>query len=95
MAIIKVDNTDHYIDIENSSWGENDQNMTGWSLRCDVNKQSKIIYKFPDDFILKHQSHIRISFDNQRDTTDNDESWDIIYLIDANGEEKASIIQNA
>ncbi len=86
-----MNKTDHYIDIENSSWGENDQNMTGWTLQRDVNNKSKIIYKFPDDFILKRQSHLRISFD----TINDDESWTITYLIDANGEEKSSIIQNA
>ncbi len=93
IAIIKVNSIDHYIDIENGSWGENDQNMTGWTLRRDLNKNSKIIYKFPDDFILKCQAHVRISFDEDIDQSCDTSSPVITYLINANGEEKASTIQ--
>jgi len=88
-----VNSIDHYIDIENGSWGENDQNMTGWTLRRDVNKNSKIIYKFPDHFILKCQAHVRISFDEDIDQSCDTSSPVITYLINANGEEKASAIQ--
>jgi hypothetical protein len=107
--IIKVNNIDHYIDIENDGYAENDQNMTGWTIRRDVNKESKIIYKFPDNFILKYRSKVRIVFGKKSDdiqeknkdiliNEDREESWDIdshevTYLIDANGEENASTIQ--
>jgi len=106
--IIKVNNIDQYIDIENDGGTENDQNMTGWILRRDVDKNSKILYKFPDNFILKYQSKVRIMFGKKNDIEekekdilidkDTEQSLDIglrvvTYLIDANGEEKASIIQ--
>jgi len=107
--IIKVSNIDHYVDIENNDRMENDQNMTGWTLQCDVDKKSKIIYKFPDDFILKCQSKVRIIFGKKSDMKEEEneillinenteESWDIgsrvvAYLMDPNGEEKASNIQ--
>lgn len=108
--IVKINNIDHYIDIENDGSIENDQNMTGWTIRRDVNKKSKNIYKFPDDFVLKYQSKVRIIFGNKSDiqekykeillliNEDTEESWDTgsyisTYLIDANGEEKASMIQ--
>ena len=83
-----MDPTDHSIDIENRS---SDENMTGWTLRRDVNNQSKIIYKFPADFILHRQSHLRISCD----IIDNEGSQDMIHLINSHGEEKSSIIPNA
>ena len=88
IVVTRVDHTDHYIDIENRS---DDENMTGWTLRRDVNNQTRIIYKFPAEFILHRQSHLRISCES----IDNEGSQDMIHLIDNHGEEKSSIIPNA
>ncbi len=107
IMISKVDNIDHYIDIENDGYTEKDENMTGWTLQRNVGKKSKIIYKFPDNFILKSRSNVRIlcgkksNIEEQEKTILIDEdtkSWDngshiCTHLIDANGEEKASILQ--
>lgn len=105
--ISKVNNIDHYIDIENDNCTEKDQNMTGWTLQRDVGKNSKIIYKFPENFILKSRSTVRILCGNKTDIEEQEKqilinedtkSWDnsshiCTYLIDDNGEEKASIFQ--
>jgi hypothetical protein len=107
VAIIKVNNIDHYIDIENDGWTEKDQNMTGWMLRRDADKKSKIIYEFPENFILKCRSNVRVLCGKKSDIEEKEKeilidedtkSWDIgshvvTYLIDNNGEEKASVIQ--
>jgi hypothetical protein len=108
ITIRKVNNIDDYIDVENDGWTEKDQNMTGWTLQRDLGKKPKIIYKFPDNFILKSRSNVRILCGKKNDNIEEQEkqilidedskSWDIgshvcTHLIDANGEEKASIVQ--
>ncbi|UJR35714.1 hypothetical protein I4U23_028464 [Adineta vaga] len=60
IAIIKVNNIDQYVDIENDGDVQQDQNISGWILRRDANRKTKIIYKFPENFILKSRSSIRI-----------------------------------
>lgn len=83
--------------------------MTGWTLRREVNSNSKVIYRFPDGFILRSRSHVRIVRGNQVDVEEkttreilinNDlvDTWEsgtdvITSLIDADGEEKATLVQ--
>ncbi|CAF0794860.1 unnamed protein product [Rotaria sordida] len=107
IGIIKVNNIDHYIDIENDGLTGKDQDMTRWIIRRDVDKQSKNIYKFPDNFILKYRSNVRILYNKTSDMEEKDKEilihedmkfWNIgshvtTYLIDNNDEEKASIVQ--
>ncbi|CAF1342795.1 unnamed protein product [Adineta steineri] len=107
IGIIKVNNMDHYIDVENDGWTNKDQNMAGWTLRRDADRKSRIIYKFPENFILKCQSNVRILCGKKCNTEEKHKEiiiveiskpWDIgthviTYLIDDNGEERASVTQ--
>ena len=107
ISIIKVNNHNQYIDIENDGCMEQDQNMSGWVFRRDPDRKTKIIYKFPENFRIKSQSTLRIYFgkkpntdEDNRETIVNEGSkpWDVgshivTYLIDNNNEERASIVQ--
>ena len=102
-----MNNHNQYIDIENDGCMEQDQNMSGWILRRDADRKTKIIYKFPENFRIKSQSTLRIYFgkkpntdEDNRETIVNEGSkpWDVgshivTYLIDNNNEERASIVQ--
>ncbi|CAF2047660.1 unnamed protein product [Rotaria magnacalcarata] len=109
IKIIDVNNTDHYIDIEHDGSTKKDQNMTGWKIARDVNKESEFIYTFPDHFILKCRSNVRISSSSNTNETmkekdknlliyEDTKFWNIgacavTHLIDNNDEEKDSTTQ--
>jgi hypothetical protein len=49
-----------YIIVQNtSSSSKYDQNMTGWLIKKTIDN-SKLIYEFPDNFILKIRTPVRI-----------------------------------
>jgi len=54
----------NYIVVQNISPSKkNDQNMTGWSIKKIIdmnNKQHKLVYEFPNNFILKSHVPVRI-----------------------------------
>jgi len=55
----------NYIVVQNiSASNKNNQNMTGWSIKkkpIDMNKNNnKLVYEFPDHFILKIRVPVRI-----------------------------------
>ncbi|CAF3720984.1 unnamed protein product [Rotaria socialis] len=111
IKIVDVNNTDHYIDIEHDGSTKKDQNMTGWMIGRDVNKESKFIYRFPDHFILKCRSKVRISSSSKTSETTKEKdknlliyedtqfwntgSYVVTHLIDNNDEEKDSTIQTS
>lgn len=107
ISIIRVNNTEQYIDIENDGCTAQDQNLTGWLLRRDADKKTKIICKFPENFVLKSGCTARISCGERANPDPNErlilhqqdsKPWDagssiIICLIDADGGERAAMKQ--
>ena len=108
IALIRVNNTDQCIDIENDECAGQDQNLAGWILRRDADKKTKIICKFPEDFVLKSGCTVRVSCGKGTDVEENEKlilhqpdskPWDVgssitISLMDADGDERAVMKQN-
>lgn len=82
--------------------------MTGWMVGRDIDRESKFIYKFPDHFILKCRSSVRISSAAMpNETQENVEEilvyedtkfWStgshiVTYLVDNNDDERDKSIQ--
>jgi len=77
--------------------------MKGWTLHRKIDSGAEIVYKFPDTYILKSRSRVRIicrtaskGSINEREVlvADGVQTWGIgsnmtTRLIDANGDEKA------
>lgn len=77
--------------------------MKGWSLRRRIDAKDEIVYRFPENFVLKSRSRIRIlsrnasrGSINERETlvAEGVQTWGtgtnmVTRLLDANGEEKA------
>jgi hypothetical protein len=77
--------------------------MKGWTLRRKIDSNSEIVYNFPNNFVLKSRSRIRIlcrnaskSQINEKETllAEGVQTWGtgtnmVTRLLDANGEEKA------
>lgn len=103
IAIDQVDPQGNFIVIENAGSTGKDQDLKGWTLRRKIDAKDDIIYKFPDNFVLKSRSRIRILSRNASKGSINDketlvaegvQTWGtgtnmVTRLIDANGEEKA------
>ena len=103
IAIDQVDPQGNFIVIENAGSTGKDQDMKDWTLRRKVDSKDDIVYKFPDTFILKSRSRVRIFSRNASRGSINDrealvadgvQTWGsgtvmVTRLIDANGEEKA------
>jgi len=103
IAIDQVDPQGNFIVIENAGSTGKDQEMKGWSLRRQIDSKDDIVYKFPDNFVLKSRSRIRIlsrnaskGSINERETlvAEGVQTWGtgsnmVTRLLDANGEEKA------
>jgi hypothetical protein len=103
IAIDQVDPQGNFIVIENAGSTGKDQELKGWTLRRKIDAQSDIVYKFPDNFVLKSRSRIRILSRNASKGTINEketlvaegvQTWGagtnmVTRLLDANGEEKA------
>jgi hypothetical protein len=103
VAIDQVDPQGNFIVIENAGSAGKDQELKGWSLRRKIDSKDDIVYKFPDNFVLKSRSRIRILSRNASKGTTNEketlvaegvQTWGtgttmVTRLVDANGEEKA------
>ncbi|CAF1236756.1 unnamed protein product [Rotaria sp. Silwood1] len=103
IAIDQVDPQGNFIVIENAGSTGKDQDMKGWTLRRRIDSKDDIVYKFPDNFVLKSRSRIRIlsrnaskGSINERETlvAEGVQTWGtgtnmVTRLIDNNGEEKA------
>jgi len=103
IAIDQVDPQGNFIVIENAGSTGKDQDLKGWTLRRKIDSKDDIVYKFPDNFVLKSRSRIRIlcrnaskGSINEKETlvADGVPTWGtgtimVTRLIDANGEEKA------
>lgn len=103
IAIDQVDPQGNFIVIENAGSSGKDQDMKGWTLRRKIDSKDDIVYKFPDNFVLKSRSRIRILSRNASKGSINDretlvaegvQTWGtgsnmVTRLLDANGDEKA------
>jgi len=103
IAIDQVDPQGNFIVIENAGSTGKDQDMKGWTLRRKIDTKDDIVYKFPDNFVLKSRSRIRIlcrnasqGSINERETlvAEGVQTWGtgsnmVTRLLDANGDEKA------
>lgn len=103
IAIDQVDPQGNFIVIENAGSSGKDQDMKGWTLRRKIDSKDDIVYKFPDNFVLKSRSRIRILSRNASRGSNNDretlvaegvQTWGtgsnmVTRLLDANGDEKA------
>jgi hypothetical protein len=103
IAIDQVDPQGNYIVIENAGSTGKDQDLKGWTLRRKIDAKDDIVYKFPDNFVLKSRSRIRILSRNASKGSINEketlvaegvQTWGtgtimVTRLIDGNGEEKA------
>jgi len=102
IAIDQVDPQGNFIVIENAGSPGKDQDMKGWSIRRKIDAKPEIVYKFPDNFVLKARSRIRIlsrtastGSVNEKETLKSDvQSWGTgitmgTRLLDGSGEEKA------
>ncbi len=103
IAIDQVDPQGNFIVIENAGSTGKDQDMKGWTLRRKIDSKDDIVYKFPDNFVLKSRSRIRILSRNASKGSINEketlvaegvQTWGtgtnmVTRLLDANGDEKA------
>ena len=103
IAIDQVDPQGNFIVIENAGSTGKDQEMKGWQLRRQIDSKDDIIYRFPDNFVLKSRSRIRILSRNASKGSINEketllaegvQTWGtgtnmVTRLVDATGEEKA------
>jgi len=103
IAIDQVDPQGNFIVIENAGSPGKDQDMKGWVLRRKIDSKDDIVYKFPDNFVLKSRSRIRILSRNASRGTINEretlvaegvQTWGtgsnmVTRLLDNNGDEKA------
>jgi len=103
IAIDQVDPQGNFVVIENAGSTGKDQEMKGWSLRRRIDAKDEIVYRFPENFVLKSRSRIRIlsrnasrGSINERETlvAEGVQTWGtgtnmVTRLLDANGEEKA------
>jgi hypothetical protein len=56
-----VDRKGNYIVVQNTSAsGKGDIDLTGWSLSKTIDSHNKLVYEFPNHFILKGRSPVRI-----------------------------------
>ena len=103
IGIDQVDRQGNFIVIENAGSTGKDQDMKGWSLPRKIDSKDEIVYEFPDNFVLKSRSRLRILSRNaSNDSIDEIETlvaervqtWDtgtnmVTKLMDANGDERA------
>ncbi|CAF0915038.1 unnamed protein product [Adineta steineri] len=103
LAIDQVDPQGNFIVIENAGSPGKDQELKGWTLRRKIDAKDDIVYKFPDNFVLKSRSRVRIlartaskGSVNEKETlvAEGIQTWGtgttmVTRLFDANGEEKA------
>jgi len=103
IAIDQVDPQGNFIVIENAGSTGKDQELKGWTLRRKIDSKDDIVYKFPDNFVLKSRSRIRILSRNASKGSINEketlvaegvQTWGtgsnmVTRLLDANGDEKA------
>lgn len=103
VAIDQVDPQGNFIVIENAGSPGKDQDLKGWTLRRKIDSKDDIVYKFPDNFVLKSRSRIRILSRNASKGAVNEKetlvaegvpAWGngttmVTRLVDANGDEKA------
>ncbi|CAF1027498.1 unnamed protein product [Rotaria sordida] len=103
ITIDQVDPQGNFIVIENAGSTGKDQDLNGWTLRRRVDNNNETVYKFPDHFVLKSRSRVRIlsrtaskSSTNEREVlvADGIQNWGtgtnmVTRLVDNNGEEKA------
>ncbi|CAF1087979.1 unnamed protein product [Rotaria magnacalcarata] len=107
IAIDQVDPQGNFIVIENRYSTDKDQHLKGWTLRRKIDSKDDIVYKFPDNFVLKSRSRIRILSRNASKGSINEkealvaegvQTWGtgtymVTRLFDANGDEKALFSQ--
>jgi len=107
VTIDQVDPQGNFIVIENSGAAGKDQEMKGWTIRRKVDLKEDIIYKFPDTYVLKARSRVRILSRTASKTSISDrevlvaegvQTWGVgtnmsTRLLDAGGEEKALLNQ--
>jgi hypothetical protein len=103
IAIDQVDPQGNFIVVENGGSSGKDQDMKGWTLRRKIDSKDDIVYKFPDNFVLKSRSRLRIlsrnaskGLINEKETlvAEGVQTWGtgtnmVTRLLDANGDEKA------
>ncbi|CAF4393727.1 unnamed protein product, partial [Rotaria magnacalcarata] len=95
-----------FIVVENAGSTGKDQELKGWTLRRKVDANSDIVYRFPDNFVLRSRSRARIlariasktAVDRDALVADGIQTWGIgtimiTRLYDSNGEEKALFSQ--
>ena len=70
-----------YIVVQNtSSSNKHDQNMTGWLIKKTIDDK-KLIYEFPDNFILKSRTPVRILARNTSKKLVSSSKDGMIYLV--------------
>jgi len=103
IAIDQVDPQGNFIVVENAGSTGKDQDMKGWTLRRRIDNKDEIVYTFPNNFVLKSRSRIRIvcrnaskSQTNEKETlvAEGVQTWGtgtnmVTRLLDGSGEEKA------
>jgi DNA repair exonuclease SbcCD ATPase subunit len=103
IGIDQVDPQGNFIVIENAGTAGKDQDLKGWTIRRKVDSKDEIVYKFPDNYVLKSRSRVRIlSRSASRGSVSEQDilvaegvqtwgtgSYMATRLVDANGEEKA------
>lgn len=61
ISIREIDPYGHFIIIEhNGITTDKQQDMVGWILKRSIDSYTDIIYRFPNDFILKPKSFVKI-----------------------------------
>jgi len=109
IAIDQVDPQGNFIVIENAGSTGKDQDMKGWTLRRKIDSKDDIVYKFPDNFVLKSRSRLRIlsrnaskGLINEKETlvAEGVQTWGtgtnmVTRLLDANEMKKPYSIRNS
>lgn len=103
IAIDQVDPQGNFIVVENAGSPGKDQDLKGWTIRRKIDSKDDIVYKFPDNFVLKSRSRVRIVCRNASKgpinaaetlVAEGVQTWGsgtnmVTRLVDANGDEKA------
>ena len=103
IAIDQVDPQGNFILIENAGSTGKDQEMKGWTLRRKIDSKDEIVFRFPDNYVLKSRSRLRIlsrnasrGSINERETlvAEGVQTWGtgtnmVTRLLDAEGVERA------
>jgi hypothetical protein len=107
VTIDQVDPQGNFIVIENAGSTTKDQELKGWSIRRKVDSKEDIVYKFPDNYVLRARTRVRIlsrtaskgsSSDREVLVAEGVQTWGVgqnmsTRLVDETGQEKAVLNQ--